>query len=220
MSTNSRPFFSSFLSAFRARSGVQKASSSTTGGGVSGASLSSVYKAAAAQQQKAQVHGQAIPQSGGTPTGSNTSQTQLATSLTKTGTNGHLKETATGTSPPAASAFGGARHHQPRTHHTHTIPRHIAAPRQSTPSPPMSRSPGQSANTPTAHGPFASSGFSSPQRQRRESDSSSDGFREVMGSEKWYIGGRTAAGEEKFYKLGLVKRPRSLDRVSLDRISL
>ena len=57
-------------------------------------------------------------------------------------------------------------------------------------------------------------------RSRRGSDSSSDGFHEVMGAEKWYIGGRTATGEEKFYKLGMVKRHRSVDRLSLDRLSI
>ena len=57
-------------------------------------------------------------------------------------------------------------------------------------------------------------------RSRRGSDSSSEGFHEVMGGEKWYIGGRTATGEEKFYKLGMVKRHRSVDRLSLDRLSI
>jgi hypothetical protein len=57
-------------------------------------------------------------------------------------------------------------------------------------------------------------------RSRRGSDSSSEGFHEVMGAEKWYIGGRTATGEEKFYKLGMVKRNRSVDRLSLDRLSI
>ncbi|KAJ4990641.1 hypothetical protein SVAN01_03872 [Stagonosporopsis vannaccii] len=58
------------------------------------------------------------------------------------------------------------------------------------------------------------------QRNRRGSDSSSDGFNEIMGAEKWYIGGRTATGEEKFYKLGMVKRHRSADRLSLDKLSI
>ncbi len=58
------------------------------------------------------------------------------------------------------------------------------------------------------------------QRSRRGSDSSSEGFHEVMGAEKWYIGGRTANGEEKFYKLGMVKRHRSADRLSLDKLSI
>ena len=57
-------------------------------------------------------------------------------------------------------------------------------------------------------------------RSRRGSDSSSEGFHEVMGQDKWYIGGRTATGEEKFYKLGMVKRHRSVDRLSLDRLSI
>ncbi|KAH9878724.1 hypothetical protein IAQ61_001998 [Plenodomus lingam] len=58
------------------------------------------------------------------------------------------------------------------------------------------------------------------QRSRRGSDSSSEGFHEVMGAEKWYIGGRTATGEDKYYKLGMVKRHRSADRLSLDKLSI
>ncbi|KAF2199442.1 hypothetical protein GQ43DRAFT_116498 [Delitschia confertaspora ATCC 74209] len=57
-------------------------------------------------------------------------------------------------------------------------------------------------------------------KDRRGSDSSSEGFREVGGADKWYIGGRTAAGEEKFYKLGMIKKHRSNDRLSLDRLSI
>ncbi|KAL2153766.1 hypothetical protein VTH82DRAFT_4921 [Thermothelomyces myriococcoides] len=56
--------------------------------------------------------------------------------------------------------------------------------------------------------------------RRRGSDSSSEGFREVLGAEKLYIGGRTATGEERFFKLGVVRRVRSGDRLSLDRLSL
>ncbi|KAK0627452.1 hypothetical protein B0T14DRAFT_421257 [Immersiella caudata] len=56
--------------------------------------------------------------------------------------------------------------------------------------------------------------------RRRGSDSSSEGFREVLGADKLYIGGRTATGEEKFFKLGVVRRVRSGDRLSLDRLSL
>lgn len=57
-------------------------------------------------------------------------------------------------------------------------------------------------------------------RARRGSDSSSEGFRDVVGAEKWYIGGRTAGGEEKYFKLGVIKRQRSIDRLSLDQLSL
>lgn len=59
--------------------------------------------------------------------------------------------------------------------------------------------------------------------RRRGSDSSSDsgGFREVRGGgEKWFIGGRTAGGEDKYYSLSMVKRDRSADRISADQLSL
>ncbi|KAK3312361.1 hypothetical protein B0H66DRAFT_397356 [Apodospora peruviana] len=68
------------------------------------------------------------------------------------------------------------------------------------------------------------SGIPIPQQgrhgRRRGSDSSSEGFRDVLGAEKLYIGGRTATGEEKFFKLGVVRRVRSGDRLSFDRLSL
>ncbi|KAH7150423.1 hypothetical protein B0J13DRAFT_288626 [Dactylonectria estremocensis] len=56
--------------------------------------------------------------------------------------------------------------------------------------------------------------------RRRGSDSSSEGFRDVIGADKWYIGGRTPSGEEKFFKLGVIRRVRSNDGLSLDRLSL
>lgn len=56
--------------------------------------------------------------------------------------------------------------------------------------------------------------------RRRGSDSSSEGFRDAIGADKWYIGGRTATGEEKFFKLGVVRRVKSNDGLSLDRLSL
>ncbi|KAK4177290.1 hypothetical protein QBC36DRAFT_135945 [Triangularia setosa] len=56
--------------------------------------------------------------------------------------------------------------------------------------------------------------------RRRGSDSSSEGFRDALGTEKLYIGGRTATGEERFFKLGVVRRVKSGDRLSLDRLSL
>ncbi|KOS22840.1 hypothetical protein ESCO_003919 [Escovopsis weberi] len=66
----------------------------------------------------------------------------------------------------------------------------------------------------------SSASASSPSARRRGSDSSSEGFRDAIGAEKWYIGGRTAAGEEKFFKLGVIRRVRSNDGLSLDRLSL
>jgi hypothetical protein len=40
------------------------------------------------------------------------------------------------------------------------------------------------------------------------------------GGEKWFIGGKTAGGEEKYYKLSMVRRDRSADRISTDQLSL
>lgn len=40
------------------------------------------------------------------------------------------------------------------------------------------------------------------------------------GEEKWFIGGKSAGGEERYYKLGMVKRERSADRISADQLSL
>src|SRR6478609_7330987 len=80
-------------------------------------------------------------------------------------------------------------------------------------------SPRNSGGPTHSHGiPIPSSG--SPGGRRRGSDSSSEGFRDVLGADKWYIGGKTATGEEKFFKLGVVRRVRSNDGLSLDRLSL
>jgi hypothetical protein len=92
--------------------------------------------------------------------------------------------------------------HSPRTHSTS----------------PLSRSPGP-ANT-AADGTRYEGRYMTSSRGRRESDSSSEGFRDVLGAEKWYIGGRTQTGEERYFKLGVVRRQRSGDRLSLDRLSL
>lgn len=40
----------------------------------------------------------------------------------------------------------------------------------------------------------------------------------MRGGEKWFVGGRTAGGEERFYRLGVVRRER--ERRSVDRLSL
>ncbi|PSK51602.1 Vacuolar cation-chloride cotransporter 1 [Elsinoe australis] len=84
------------------------------------------------------------------------------------------------------------------------------------------RTPGTTYNASAAIGIPATS--SSATSRRRGSDSSSEGgFRDVAssrGQEKWYIGGRTAGGEERYYKLSMVRRERSADRLSADRLSL
>ncbi|TVY85783.1 hypothetical protein LAWI1_G008859 [Lachnellula willkommii] len=131
-------------------------------------------------------------------------------------------------SQPKASPPTPATTQSPSTSHTHTQPRTITT----------STKPGAtSAALSTLHSPrtHSTSPLSGPERQaeatgagagtgryptRRGSDSSSEGFRDVLGKEKWYIGGRTATGEERYFKLGVVRRQRSGDRLSLDRLSL
>lgn len=77
--------------------------------------------------------------------------------------------------------------------------------------------------SPRTHSPLSgtpgSPGFSTSSHHRRGSDSSSEGFRDVR-ADRLYVGGRTASGEERYFKLGVVKRHRSVDRLSLDRLSL
>ncbi|CAG8960911.1 hypothetical protein HYFRA_00002448 [Hymenoscyphus fraxineus] len=78
---------------------------------------------------------------------------------------------------------------------------------------PLSRSPGPDSQT-------TASRYVAGKTNRRGSDSSSEGFRDVLGQEKWYVGGKTASGEERYFKLGVVRRQRSGDRLSLDQLSL
>ncbi|KAI1395824.1 hypothetical protein F4819DRAFT_169802 [Hypoxylon fuscum] len=138
------------------------------------------------------------------------------------------------TSPPALSASSNKHTSQPSSSSTTTGARSMSStPHSQNPSSPeqqsqqrtggiMNQLPLQSAphrqhHSPGPHRPGMP--IPAPGR-RRGSDSSSEGFRDVLGADKWYIGGRTAAGEEKFFKLGVVKRVRSQDRLSLDRLSL
>ncbi|EKD15347.1 uncharacterized protein L3040_001716 [Drepanopeziza brunnea f. sp. 'multigermtubi'] len=107
--------------------------------------------------------------------------------------------TSTSTSKPGATTALTSLH-SPRTHSTS----------------PLSHSPG----SPAAEKEAVQQGRYMASRNRRGSDSSSEGFRDVLGAEKWYIGGRTAGGEERYFKLGVVRRKGSRDRLSLDRLSL
>lgn len=85
---------------------------------------------------------------------------------------------------------------------------------------PRTTSGGVVGQRPTLHSPRGGIPIPNPANRRRGSDSSSEGFREVLGADKWYVGGRTATGEERYFKLGVVKRVRSNDGFSLDRLSL
>ncbi|KAL8896937.1 MAG: hypothetical protein Q9192_002827 [Flavoplaca navasiana] len=119
---------------------------------------------------------------------------------------------------------------QPNHHANTSSPPHPSHLKSSTASPPIS-SPATALSTTAGHlshhtrHPSASPPPRSPPftrvPARRGSDSSSEGgFREVLGGEKWYIGGRTATGEERFYRMGVVRREGSWERRSFDRLSL
>ena len=105
---------------------------------------------------------------------------------------------ATSPSSRTGGVMGQLPLHSPRHHHHHHHHHHHSA------GIPIPQPPGHRDN----HG------------RRRGSDSSSEGFREALGAEKLYIGGRTAGGEERFFRLGVVRRIKSGDRLSLDRLSL
>ncbi|KAK0121489.1 hypothetical protein ONS95_009783 [Cadophora gregata] len=132
-------------------------------------------------------------------------------------------QTAPSSTAQTAHPSPGTSPSQPRTITTSTKPSGattaalttLHSPRTS--NSPLSRSPGPS-TSPVAENASAAK-YITP-RGRRGSDSSSEGFRDVLGAEKWYIGGRTAAGEERYFKLGVIKRHTSRDRLSLDRLSL
>lgn len=92
--------------------------------------------------------------------------------------------------------------------------------------------PGAHAHAHTHAGPGALAGVarSRTPSATRQAAGAGTGFADDSASEsslgrgpradKWYIGGRTATGEERYYKLGAVRRYRSCDRLSLDRLSL
>ncbi|KAK4695413.1 hypothetical protein P7C71_g2336, partial [Lecanoromycetidae sp. Uapishka_2] len=108
----------------------------------------------------------------------------------------------------ATTAAVQAANHLSHTRHPSAIP--ISK------SPTASMSPSASRSPPARSPP---SNFGRP--QRRGSDSSSEGgFRDALGGEKWYVGGMTATGEERYYRLGMVRKERSGDRLSMDRLSL
>lgn len=112
--------------------------------------------------------------------------------------------TITTSAKTGATATALAALHSPRTHSTS----------------PLSRSPGPGSTSPGSSAAEQNQRYMTSSRGRRRSDSSSEGFRDALGAEKWYIGGRTATGEERYFKLGVIKRQMSKDRLSLDRLSL
>ncbi|KAK4465436.1 hypothetical protein QBC42DRAFT_168987 [Cladorrhinum samala] len=135
----------------------------------------------------------------------------------------HNKHTAQVSSPPSAGNSNAAPLSISSSAHTAAAAA-AAASQATSPSSGTSRTTGLLGQLPL-HSPRHHQGIPIPQQgnnhgRRRGSDSSSEGFRDALGAEKLYIGGRTATGEERFFKLGVVRRVKSGDRLSLDRLSL
>ena len=191
-----RSFLGNFLAAFRAHSQSLPKASPSISSSATAASAATIWTAAAPQQRSK------------SPSETNSSETSLTGPKTiNAKTNPyHTSTTAAAASDrQLVSSLPPLQHNvSPQTH----LPRR-------TPSPGL-----------PVYGPSNKPQPSYPsvqdvRRSRRGSDSSSEGFREVKGrSEKWFIGGRTAGGEEKYYKLSMIKRDRSADRISTDQLSL
>ena len=191
MPTQRPTFFANFFSAFRARSTPGPFQAKSST--TTGAISPSAITASAQFSTTSAVSSTAVPRNvSPKPPTNGTLQTSQPPSTQQMKT--------TNTSPFATTAISSS----PGT----TFYRRPPSP---SPSHNLAKSPGHNTTTQISRG-----------RQRRDSGSSnsSGGFIDAMGSEKWYVGGRNAAGEERFYQLGLVtansgKRVRSLDRLSL-----
>jgi len=196
-----RPFLSNFLAAFRAHSQqLPKASASISQSGTA-ASNATIWTSAQSAKPPSPTAENAIA----SPRPINPKSNQY----------NHSASTAAQDRQLHASLSPLQHNVSPQTH----LPRSPPSPGLPVYGPPNKPQP----SYPTCQETSSPFSGSSSRARRRGSDSSSDsgGFREVRSSgEGWFIGGRTAGGEEKYYKLSMVKRDRSADRISADQLSL
>lgn len=218
MPSTNRPFLTNFFAAFRTHSFLPRDLSSTSSS--AGISASATSFTSGSTASSSQLHSLAPTKSpthlveyGPAPAPVSTASQSHPTSLPHT--SAMQMQAAAAAASAAVSQFHSPR--SPRASQLSSSPgttSHTAFPRSTSSS--RSRSP--------------SASRAGNMRGRRGSDTSSDGggmgagaggaFRDALAAERWYIGGRTASGEERFYKLGVVRRMRSCDRLSLDRLSL
>ncbi|TKX27442.1 hypothetical protein C1H76_0279 [Elsinoe australis] len=208
MSSN-RPFLSNFLAAFRAHStslpkaGPSLSTSTSTAPSATVWTATSTPYTTTASQQTQQVHS--------SPRTIDPRKVVASTTGQQSTSPGPLQPTTF--SPPLQHNVTPLTHGPRRPSSPGVVSEKTSAEQR--------RTPGTTYNPSAAIGIPATSTATS---RRRGSDSSSEGgFRDVAssrGQEKWYIGGRTAGGEERYYKLSMVRRERSADRLSADRLSL
>lgn len=194
-----RPFLSNFLAAFRAHSPqIPKAQPSISSSGAVAASTQSIWTSSQ-------------PTSKAQSQNSSSSDISSPRPIPPQKQNGYPTSTAAQPSSHQERQYHALQHNvSPQTH----LPRSPSSPGLPVYGPPNKPQP----SYPT---PQESRGWSDNSRKsRRGSDSSTEGgFREVKGA-GWFVGGRTPQGEEKYYKLSMVKRDRSADRISADQLSL
>ncbi|KAI5242064.1 hypothetical protein E4T47_03492 [Aureobasidium subglaciale] len=200
---SNRPFFSNFWAAFRAHSTALPKSNS---------SISTASSAAAVVGSS---HTQTVWSSTSTNPSQSSPNAASAPRAIHSKSASSNQSTVTPVQPtPLHSTLSPLQHNvSPLTHG-----------QRSPPSPSLGvNSAGMPVYGPPNRPPPSYPTASEARRNRRGSDSSSEGgmgYRDILGAEKWYIGGRTAAGEERFYKLSMVRRDTSADRLSADRLSL
>ncbi|CAI7566901.1 unnamed protein product [Penicillium glandicola] len=179
MSSN-RPFLSNFLAAFRAQSTYKATQQVGTTSTLSSAQISQSARTIATKAANS-TQGSSAPSSASAAHNHNHNPNHHNHHHTHT-------SSSTSASTPSTGPVQGPSP-TPSHHYHHDQPSLPSTPPSSTSTPiPINRG--------------------SADRQRRGSDSSSGsgGFRDAIGPEKWYIGGRTPAGEERFYRLGMVTK--------------
>ncbi|OOF99741.1 hypothetical protein ASPCADRAFT_203526 [Aspergillus carbonarius ITEM 5010] len=178
MSTN-RPFLANFLAAFRAQSTYKAATagSQSTGGPSSSLSSTQISQSARAIATKAS---------------GNTSSSDASPSTTTHHYHHH-------------STASASSHSRPHSHHRSSLNQPESAPGSPPPAGPTQQA-ASSPPTPAASNPIPITNSHGRQRRGSDSSSGSGGFRDALGPEKWYIGGRTPGGEERFYRLGMVTK--------------
>ncbi|KAJ5502450.1 hypothetical protein N7463_005324 [Penicillium fimorum] len=184
--SNNRPFLANFLAAFRAQSTYKPTTQQVgTTSTISSAQISQSARTIATKAANS-AQGSSAPSSASAPHNTHHNHHNHHNHH-----HTHTHTSATNSSVTSTAPNGQVQGPSPASSH------HYHHDQPSVPSTPPS-----SASTPIPinRGPA--------DRQRRGSDSSngSGGFRDAIGPEKWYIGGRTPAGEERFYRLGMVTK--------------
>ncbi|KAJ5143794.1 uncharacterized protein N7515_002581 [Penicillium bovifimosum] len=185
--SNNRPFFHNFLAAFRAQS-TYKPSNQPVTTGSSSLSSNQISQSARAIATKA-------ANSAHTSTSPSASPVHHHRNRSHNNHSNHRQSSSHDTSSSAAPATGQVT--GPISGPTPVPVHHYHHPDRAA-SPPIST---------TTSMPIPINGRPG-ERPRRGSDSSSGsgGFRDNTGDKKWFIGGRTASGEERFYRLGMVAK--------------